>query len=178
MLLSILIDAEVYYLGFSVAMDENKRSLPLLYVTRPIIWRRKHDYPLAIERTGIMLLSVLHLLNLKRRVVHEVTTMTKRVADTLYSIPYELSYPTQVVDPSLTELVAQLAKKYEELERRMVEKYEELERRMIEKYEELERRVIKKGEELERTLAMTRELEERIEKLTDLVTPERKHRKT
>lgn len=44
-LLSILIDAEVYCLGFSVAMDTEKRSLPLLYVTRPILWRRRHDYP-------------------------------------------------------------------------------------------------------------------------------------
>ena len=51
-----------------------------------------------------------------------MTTMTRRVADTLYSTPYKLSNPIQVVDPSLTELVAQLAKKDEELERRMMEK--------------------------------------------------------
>ena len=121
--------------------------------------------------------------------VHDVTTMTRRVADTLYSTPYKLSNPIQVVDPSLTELVAQLAKKDEELERRMMEKDGEPERRMMEKDEELERRMIAKDEELEKRLlkkdkkqekmAMKdRELEERIEKLTDMVTPERKRKKT
>ena len=88
-LVSVLIDPE-YCLGFSVYMNTEGQSLPMFYVTRPVAWRCKHELPLAICKSAIMLLSVLHLINTPRLTLQEVPQAVAEVTS-IYYMPHHMS---------------------------------------------------------------------------------------
>ena len=126
-LVSVLIDPEYYCLGFSVYKNTEGQSLPMLYVTRPVPWRHKSEHPLAICKSAIMLLSVLHLIDTPRLILQKVPQEIAEVTRILYDKPYE---PIQsVVRHSFSQLaeeVAALKRELQHKDRELEEKIEQI----------------------------------------------------
>ena len=125
--MSVLIDPEYYCLGFSVYKNTEGQSLPMLYVTRPVPWRHKNEHPLAICKSAIMLLSVLHLIDTPRLILQKVPQEIAEVTRILYDKPYEpIQSVVQYSFSQLAEEVAALKRELQHKDRELEEKIEQI----------------------------------------------------
>ena len=102
----------------------------MLYVTRPVPWRNKSEHPLAICKSAIMLLSVLHLIDTPRLILQEVPQEIAEVTRILYDKPYEPIQSVPVVQSSFSQLAEEVAVLKRELQRKDRELEEKIEQVM------------------------------------------------
>ena len=128
-LVSVLIDREYYCLGFSVYKNTEGQSLPMLYVTKPVAWRHKNEHSLAICKSAITLLSVLHLIDIPRLTLQKVPQEVAEVTSILFTKPYEPIQSVPVVQYSFSQLaeeVAALKRELQDKDRELEEKIEQI----------------------------------------------------
>ena len=104
----ILRDDSYYHLAFAACQDKEGKSLPLLFLSPPLCWRKVTIHPLMVDHSSILLLSALHLLDIERLQM-EVADIVVEVQRKLYEEPYVPLKLNQ--DQSLPELLAALAEK-------------------------------------------------------------------
>ena len=111
-LVSLFITPTEFAVGFSALMDTKGHALPTTYF---VPWRDTKR-PLVVHSDAILLLSFLHALKVKRRLVEEPEPiLLLQVANKLYQTPYSPPAPTSVAGQTLNDVVRELRRKDKEI---------------------------------------------------------------
>lgn len=85
----ILMDHNSYNIAFSPLVYDDGRSVPVTYISPRIRWRNSDLSPIAVETSGLMLLSCILLARIDHIEVGPVFDDLKEISDKFYEVPLQ-----------------------------------------------------------------------------------------